>query len=62
MTTFKDIYCFKCNCKTSMFHNLYFVWVWVLITVDGWTSTLLTIETNACTVLVKGTCQTWAVS
>ena len=62
MTTFKDIYYFKCNCKTSMFHNLYFVWVWVLITVDGWTSALLTIETIACTVLVKGTCQTWAVS
>ena len=62
MKTFKDIYCFKCNCKTSMFHYLYFVWDWVLITVDGWTSTLLTIEANACTVLIKGTCETWAVS
>ena len=62
MTTFKDIYCFKCNFKTSMFHNLYFVWGWVLITVDGSTSTLLTIEANAFTVLVKGTCETWVVS
>ena len=44
-----------------MFHNLYFVWGWVPITVDGWTSTLLTMEANACNVLVKGICETWEV-
>ena len=49
------------NTGTSMFHNLYFVWGWVLTTVDGWTATLLTIGTDAWTVLAKGTCETWAV-
>ena len=44
-----------------MFHNLYFVWGWVLITVDVWTATLLTIGNDACTVLVKDTCETWAL-